>query len=109
MIEKFRLLKGAATNSEAVAGTAVYSCKYHDYGLASDDTAATGIPHISVTLSPEGEYPCFTVPERDLEAVEAGLMGERMLIAATAIFAVGCILTIAWAIGDWPVALLIDP
>lgn len=36
-------------------------------------------------------------------------MSERILIAATAIFAAGCILTIAWAIGDWPVALLIDP
>lgn len=66
MIEKFRLLKGAATNSEAVAGTAVYSCKYHDYGLASDDSRITGIPHASVTLSPDGDYPFFTVPERDL-------------------------------------------
>ncbi len=36
-------------------------------------------------------------------------MSEKMLIAATVFFAAGCILTIAWAIGDWPAALLIDP
>lgn len=36
-------------------------------------------------------------------------MSERILIAATAIFAAGCILTIACAIGDWPATLLIDP
>ncbi len=44
------------------AGTTVYLQMYHDYGLASDDTHATGIKHISVTLNADGGYPGFTVP-----------------------------------------------
>lgn len=57
------------------AGTLVYRCKDYDYGLASDDTRATGKPHTSMTLDPSGDYPSFTVPDEDLApaiATEAG-------------------------------------
>lgn len=67
MIDRFRLLRDAANEPEAVAGTIVYGCAHHDYGLASDDTRATGVPHMSVTLNSDGSYPFFTVPERDAE------------------------------------------
>lgn len=51
------------------AGTTVYSSKFHDYGLARDDTRITGVQHVSVTLNADGSYPFFTVPERDLVRV----------------------------------------
>ena len=51
------------------AGETVYSQKYHDYGLASDDTRMTGIEHVSVTLNADGDYPGFTIPVKDLEAL----------------------------------------
>jgi len=51
------------------AGTVVYDSRKHDYGLASDDTRITGVPHISVTLDPSGDYPVFTVAEHDLESL----------------------------------------
>lgn len=43
-------------------GDLVYRLRSYDYGLASDDTAATGVEHISVTLNPHGGYPSFTIP-----------------------------------------------
>lgn len=51
------------------AGTLVYMAKSYDYGLARDDTMYTGVPHVSVTLNPDGSAPTFTVPEFDLEDV----------------------------------------
>jgi hypothetical protein len=54
-------------NREVPAGTIVYEIRGHDYGLASNDTHATGIEHISVTLKADGDYPFFTVPLEDLE------------------------------------------
>ena len=53
------------------AGTVVYAQKYHDYGLASDDTRHTGIEHVSVSLKPDGGYPGFTVPKHQLEPIPA--------------------------------------
>jgi len=67
MSKRYRLMKDATTNTEAVAGTVVYKCAKHDYGLASDDTRMTGVRHISVTLNPDGGYPFFTVPASDVE------------------------------------------
>jgi len=55
---------------KAVAGTTVYNLFGWDYGCANDDTRGTGVEHISVTLSPDGDYPFFTVPMRDLEMAE---------------------------------------
>ena len=59
------------------AGTLVYPLKMHDYGLASDDTRATGIEHISVTQDPTGGYPSITATYDDLEEVL-----ERPVISA---------------------------
>jgi hypothetical protein len=50
----------------ATKGTTVYECVAHDYGCASDDTRITGVPHISVTLKPDGGYPFFTHPRHML-------------------------------------------
>lgn len=63
-------LKADADNSDAVAGTIVYDCVLHDYGLAEDDSHAFGKRHKSVTLLRAGTYPCFTIPEEDLEPIE---------------------------------------
>jgi hypothetical protein len=62
------MLKDSALEPKATAGATVYAAGY-DYGLASDDTEMTGIPHISVTLNSDGSYPFFTVAERDVEEV----------------------------------------
>ncbi len=50
-------------------GSIVYDQKYHDYGLAEDDSRLTGVPHISVTLNENGGYPGFTVATHDLEKI----------------------------------------
>lgn len=48
-------------------GARVYRCKGWDYGCAGDDTRQTGLTHVSVTHSPSGDYPFFTIPLEDLE------------------------------------------
>lgn len=68
---KFKVLKDSRLESSAKAGTFVYACRHADYGCASDDTRATGIEHISVTLDVNGNYPFFTMPRPDLERVDA--------------------------------------
>lgn len=51
------------------AGTKVVEYAGHDYGLARDDTWATGIEHVSVTEGDDPrKTPFFTVPVADLEA-----------------------------------------
>ncbi len=66
--QAFAMLNDSKRMPTAVKGATVYAC-FYDYGLANDDTRATGIPHISVTLDPEGGNPFFTVPVADLEAI----------------------------------------
>jgi hypothetical protein len=66
-IEKYRIKEDGTNAGGHPAGTVCYSCKCHDYGLASDDTRMTGIEHASVTLSPEGDYPFFTIRKSSLE------------------------------------------
>lgn len=66
---KYRLLED---RFEHTANTIVYDCVHPDYGLSYDDTCATGIEHISVTLNEDGSYPYFTVPVDYLsEVIEA--------------------------------------
>lgn len=65
----WKMLKDSKINSAVKAGDTVYDCWKHDYGCASDDTRMLGIEHVSVTLDPEGDYPFFTVPKHDLEAI----------------------------------------
>ena len=67
---RYRLLRDAATNEAAVAGTIVYPCAKPDYGLAGDDTRMTGVCHVSVTLNHDGDYPFFTVPEDSIERMD---------------------------------------
>lgn len=67
MINKYRLLEDPDNSSIAHAGDMVYDCKMCDYGSASTDSVMFKEPYISVTLDPEGDYPFFTVPVRQLE------------------------------------------
>lgn len=52
------------------AGTIVYPCRYCDYGLSSDDTRASGVPHMAVTLNETGDYPFFTIPVAHLQEID---------------------------------------
>ena len=63
----FRMIRDSHLQKRTTAGTIVYKCLDHDYGLAKNDSRKTGIEHISVTLNKYGEGPFFTVPVRDLE------------------------------------------
>lgn len=67
--QAYRIRRASQLNKDAVQGTTVYLCRGYDYGLASDDTRATGIEHVSVTMNSNGDYPSFTIPLRDLEKV----------------------------------------
>lgn len=57
-----------AANTSIKVGDPVFYCRGHDYGMASDDTALTGIQHVSVTLDENGDYPFFTIPREDIQA-----------------------------------------
>ena len=63
----FQLLKDRFGHA---AGTIIYEAKGYDYGLASDDARAFGVPHTSMTIEPSGDYPFFTVPDSDFAPVE---------------------------------------
>lgn len=52
------------------AGTIAIRFPGYDYGIASDDTAATGREHISLTKNLYGAYPSFSHPVDDLEEVQ---------------------------------------
>lgn len=68
MPKKYLLLEDRVTLAglAAKAGTVVYDYLGCDYGLASLDSRVTGAQHRSVTLSPDGSSPSFTVPEHTL-------------------------------------------
>lgn len=67
MIKSFVMLTDSQIEPKAVKGTVVYKAAKHDYGCASDDTRMTGIQHISLSLNPDGDYPFFTHPFKDIE------------------------------------------
>lgn len=67
MTKKYTMLRDSTINPDVKAGATVYDCARHDYGLARDDSRHFGIDHMSVTLDPNGDYPFFTVPVRDLK------------------------------------------
>jgi hypothetical protein len=67
MSKAYRVLKDSEIEPKAKNGAIIYDCHYCDYGLASDDTRMTGIEHESFTFDPEGGYPFFTMPVRDVE------------------------------------------
>lgn len=67
---KYRMLTDSTIEPAATKGTVVQKCANHDYGCASDDTRITGVPHISLTLNENGDYPFFTHPFNQLEEVK---------------------------------------
>lgn len=66
---KLKVGHRSSSSDELAHGTLCYLGRGYDYGLSSDDTRATGIEHVSMTLNVDGSYPTFTVPICDLEAV----------------------------------------
>lgn len=64
----FRLLADRAIHGTMYAhkGALVFSISGWDYGCANGDTRHLGVEHVSVTLNPDGDYPFFTIPKRDL-------------------------------------------
>ncbi len=70
MPQAFTVLKDSGLCKEATAGSIVYRQTGYDYGLAADDTRATGIEHITVTMKRSGGNPGFTIPRRDLDPIE---------------------------------------
>ncbi len=68
-VKAYKMLRDSELEPDAKAGTTVYDCMGCDYGVSNDDTRYLGYPHRSVTLKPDGSYPFFTVPERDIEAI----------------------------------------
>jgi hypothetical protein len=69
-IKQYRLLQDSKIEPAAKEGHIVFKLAKPDYGLASEDTRLTGIPHVSVTLDPSGDYPSFTVPKSALQPIE---------------------------------------
>ncbi len=69
-LRSYIMLCDSDLENDVRAGDTVYELAAYDYGLANDDTRYTGIAHISVTLKPDGDYPSFTVPVRDLREIK---------------------------------------
>ncbi len=53
----------------ASAGETVYQCILNDYGKVDADARAAGAPHTYVTTRPNGDYPAFTIPSADIQAI----------------------------------------
>jgi hypothetical protein len=62
MPQAYEMLSNSTIEPEATKGRTVYKCAKHDYGCASDDTRITGVQHISLSLTSDGDYPFFTHP-----------------------------------------------
>jgi hypothetical protein len=77
MVTQYEILEDSRLERKAVKGAIVYKFVRYDYGLASDDTRMasddtrmTSVPHVSVTLDPEGGHPSFTVPETAIREIK---------------------------------------
>jgi len=71
-MRKFKVLFQRVIRGEVHAnmGDVVYPTLMCDYGLANDDTRATGVEHITVTLNEDGSNPGFTIPLHHLEEIK---------------------------------------
>lgn len=69
-MQMYKMLEDSKLETRAKKGVTIYQFAGYDYGLAADDTRAFGEPHVSVTLNQDGSIPSFTVPEKDIKAVE---------------------------------------
>jgi hypothetical protein len=74
MGQPYRIVRADRAASPVNVGDTVWYCRGHDYGCANDDSRATGIHHVSVTLKSDGDYPFFTIPREDI--AELGKSGE---------------------------------
>lgn len=72
MAQKRYLVKRADRSSDENLrpGDVVYSIAGYDWGIASEDSRSSGIDHTSVTYSPEGKHPFFTIPKDDIQLIE---------------------------------------
>ncbi len=66
---RYRIKRDGTNSGNQPAGTIVYDLACYDYGLSSDDSRITGVPHKSVTLKSDGDYPSVTIAEADLEVL----------------------------------------
>lgn len=69
MPTKYRMLTDSKLEPKATKGSIVYKCAKNDYGVSADDTRISGVQHISLSLTSDGDYPFFTHPLKDLEKV----------------------------------------
>lgn len=67
IVLKTREIRGTV---HAIEGEIVHEVAKYDYGLANDDSRTTGIEHISVSKHGDGDYPYFTIPKKDLKAID---------------------------------------
>lgn len=67
MTQAYRMKTSSPLEPQATEGVIVFRGSGYDYGLAAEDTAITGIEHISVSLKRSGGSPTFTHPLRNLE------------------------------------------
>lgn len=99
--------KDSKLEPKAVAGSVIYASQHYDYGLASEDTAVTGIEHRSFTLDPEGGYPFFTMPMRDVILRDESGDGVALTSASHPVprgwSRVGNWLLRAWRWLTWPI------
>jgi hypothetical protein len=70
MPKAFRVLSTKeAASDEVRVGDVVYELMDSDLGLSWEDELGRGYPHRSVTFKNDGDYPFFTIPEKDLEEI----------------------------------------
>ena len=72
----YSVVRGDRSATPVDVGTVVFPSKIYDYGLAADDTVATGIRYISVTKSQYGGGFVFTIPHEDLAEIDVEELPE---------------------------------
>ena len=63
---RFKLLAGAYYHPP---GTIVYPCKRRNYELEKQMTEKHGSPCTTMTPDPNGDFPAFVVPRKNLEEI----------------------------------------
>jgi len=76
--------------ANALRGASVYLYPGFDFGLARDDSAATGERQFSVTLDPAGAEPFFTVPIRLLVSADEAAPAPLYFAPMSETDAAGC-------------------
>lgn len=68
MPAKYRI-KDTPVMCDGEKGDIVYACVQDDFNAAQMLTQMTNTLHVSVTLDPTGDYPCFPIPAHNLEQI----------------------------------------